>query len=877
MGAEYIVLVLLVLGLMMGAVLGWLAFFRIGKLRSRINSLQRDLHILQQQVNPPAPGSSFTASPDYTSTAANTTAPARSEPQESPQPEAVKAATFANERPRWQALLVDNWMIWLGGLCVALAGVFMVKYSMEVGLLGPRARITLALFTGLGLHAAAAWLRRRNAGSDPVFAALAGGASITLYAALLAALHLYHLLDPRLVFALLAVVSLMTMALSLVHGPLLAIIGLIGAYTVPILVSNNSGNMVATMIYSLIISGAALLLLRYVFRYWLWWGVMAGGLGWWFLSLNASQADLFRGPYLALLAWGMVALPGFDWFLRGRHLTLANIPEAGARPIRLFKFHGQLNQPGLLLVILAWGFSMYRQGFDADAPGLWIPLVAVVFFAARQRDSLAALPWITLVVQWLAWLVSAIHYDSAINQFSLSGLPLAEQPQFLTFTGFMGLTYTGLALLHVRERGFSHGWMSLALLSPLAWLALAYLLVNGLSQSLHWSVMTLIAGAAYGTTAGVLLQRGKHKNTALWLTLGGHFAYSLAVAMYFREAGLTLALSAQLLSLSWLMKRHQLPWLGYLIKALLAVIVIRLTFNPWLLSYPNDVHWSLWTFGGATLFSALAAMQCRSSPDIQKWLEAATLHLLVLTLGAELRYWLYDGDIFSHHYSLKEAAINTSLWAGLALTYYRRSAVSESLGNLYKMCSRILLALALASYGIVVVVHNPWWSNAAIGTAPVFNMLLLAYGLPVVMALLVARYHEPAVRRTALGIAGPGALLFVSLEIRHLWQGGLLSLQNPTSEGELYSYSISWLLMAIAAILAGTSWRLPDLYKSGIALLAVVIAKIFIIDMSDLEGLLRVASFMGLGLSLLGLAWLHRRMQNKQTAESVSGPSGQEA
>jgi uncharacterized membrane protein len=83
--------------------------------------------------------------------------------------------------------------------------------------------------------------------------------------------------------------------------------------------------------------------------------------------------------------------------------------------------------------------------------------------------------------------------------------------------------------------------------------------------------------------------------------------------------------------------------------------------------------------------------------------------------------------------------------------------------------------------------------------------------------------------------------------------------------------------MASAAILAGASWRVPDLYKSGIALLAVVIAKIFIIDTSDLEGLLRVASFMGLGLSLLGLAWLHRRMQNNQTAVVVSGASGQEA
>jgi uncharacterized membrane protein len=39
----------------------------------------------------------------------------------------------------------------------------------------------------------------------------------------------------------------------------------------------------------------------------------------------------------------------------------------------------------------------------------------------------------------------------------------------------------------------------------------------------------------------------------------------------------------------------------------------------------------------------------------------------------------------------------------------------------------------------------------------------------------------------------------------------------------------------------------------------IVIAKTFLFDMADLEGLLRVASFMGLGLSLLGLAYLYQR------------------
>jgi uncharacterized membrane protein len=49
-------------------------------------------------------------------------------------------------------------------------------------------------------------------------------------------------------------------------------------------------------------------------------------------------------------------------------------------------------------------------------------------------------------------------------------------------------------------------------------------------------------------------------------------------------------------------------------------------------------------------------------------------------------------------------------------------------------------------------------------------------------------------------------------------------------------------------------------HRAGIALLLLVIAKLFLIDMSDLDGLLRVASFLGLGLSLLGVAYLYQRI-----------------
>ncbi len=65
-------------------------------------------------------------------------------------------------------------------------------------------------------------------------------------------------------------------------------------------------------------------------------------------------------------------------------------------------------------------------------------------------------------------------------------------------------------------------------------------------------------------------------------------------------------------------------------------------------------------------------------------------------------------------------------------------------------------------------------------------------------------------------------------------------------------------------------------YKPGIINLSInktePANKLFLVDMSDLEGLLRVASFMGLGRGLLGRSYLHQRLQQQGGgAETESG------
>ena len=45
--------------------------------------------------------------------------------------------------------------------------------------------------------------------------------------------------------------------------------------------------------------------------------------------------------------------------------------------------------------------------------------------------------------------------------------------------------------------------------------------------------------------------------------------------------------------------------------------------------------------------------------------------------------------------------------------------------------------------------------------------------------------------------------------------------------------------------------------------MVLVVLKVFLSDMSGLEGLYRIASFIGLGLSLVGIGWLYQRFVQK--------------
>ncbi len=214
---------------------------------------------------------------------------------------------------------------------------------------------------------------------------------------------------------------------------------------------------------------------------------------------------------------------------------------------------------------------------------------------------------------------------------------------------------------------------------------------------------------------------------------------------------------------------------------------------------------------------------------------------------------------------------NDSHWsAGLMALVWLVSAANQlwrvQAGGQVLKWVRIGLATLFGAIGtfalwLVLVPDNPLLSTGETVLGPVLiSTLALAYLLPALVFGFVAwRFIFLPVRLLILfTVVGAGlASLWLGLEIRHFWRGDILSVPG-TSQYELYSYTIAMLLAGAGLLYQAIAKASTALRRVAMAVIAVTVAKVFLVDASGLTGLTRVFSFLALGLSLAGLAFLNR-------------------
>jgi Predicted membrane protein (DUF2339) len=89
--------------------------------------------------------------------------------------------------------------------------------------------------------------------------------------------------------------------------------------------------------------------------------------------------------------------------------------------------------------------------------------------------------------------------------------------------------------------------------------------------------------------------------------------------------------------------------------------------------------------------------------------------------------------------------------------------------------------------------------------------------------------------------------------------GGPVSLAELRTQAQV-ALSVLWAGLGVVAFMAGLWFRLDDLRRGGLILLAAATAKAFLFDLAALDVAYRVVSLIALGLLLLASAWLWQRL-----------------
>ncbi|MDT8282984.1 MAG: DUF2339 domain-containing protein, partial [Gammaproteobacteria bacterium] len=615
-----------------------------------------------------------------------------------------------------------------------------------------------------------------------------------------------------------------------------------------ILVSTGSNNIEAALFYSFIVTCSSFWLQRYIYRSWLWWGTWLGATGWFVLSLDQpDMAQGMRALYLAALAYAGVALS-----FAGLRLGKIDVEAFVGR-----KVFDQINSVFVVLSLAMMLMLRTESLNELSYPAIALLPIIAALVTRNNLPALRLVPLITLLP--VVTELFSMHYSFHDWKLTIEPMNVALQNAYIMLLVFMTAAFVGIGgreLFHGRHPGY---WSSFILFMPLAAIVMAYLRIAGMQGGLSWALPTLLIGGIYAYLLAEWRNRMKVVEVEAALAIATQTAIAVACFFAFSEVTLTLILAVQLIGLAYEDRKLSIAVIPIIIKIMLMLVIVRLTFNPWVVLYEVSSLTILLTYAGCLASCLLAAREVRNRPELTVWLHSAAAHLLVLTLVVFTRYMLYGGNIFVKQFSLTEASIYICSLAAVGIIYEGKANTLQSFNRWYRGLAMLHIFVAAGLYVIYnMILHNPLWSLESIGKTPVFNLLLIGYAMPVVLSAIIYKRMTDLEKVAGL-VSVLGLYLFATLEIRHLWNAGFY-VNMPVKEGELYTYSLIWLLLSVAIMIYGAYRNNSDAKKAGIVALLIVVAKAFLWDMRDLDGLWRVVSFLGLGLSLLGIAYLFNKL-----------------
>jgi uncharacterized membrane protein len=865
---------------------GIVAFFMVLGARRRLDVIERRLALFEQRL--PREGAASVA-PEISpapAPAPRPEPPPRAQREEEipksvpPMTAAPAAAPMARpDRPSagFEEKFGTRWVVYIGGLALALGGIFLVRYSIEQGLLGPGMRIFLGGLLAAGLIAAGEWMRRQEnrsgiAGISPAHipSILTAAGTTVACATVYAGYGLYGFFGPALAFVLLGIVALATLAAALLHGPALAGLGLVGAYVTPLLVSSDKPSYWALYLYLAVITGAAFGLAR--MRLWRWLAVTAIALNalWILPGIDSLQTDILVPHALhAAVGFALVAALIVSGFLYGPPAETGRIETVSSAALAVY--------------LLAVTLLVLATRHDPVAFLAFSLLVfATIAIASRSDAAVAAVPAAVILVALVMW-HWAVPFDyntlvapnlvspgiTANPNPALFGSHLALGAAFALAFGAAGF----LAQARTASPVIAMLWAASAVIAPIVILMAVYYRIAGLERSIPFAALALLLAVLYGYGVEYLNKRpakpGQAAAGAIF-AVGGIAALALALTLAMEKGWLTIALALMVPGIAWVERQRPLPALRWTAAVVVALVVARIMWEPRIVG--SDVgttpifNWLLWGYGVPALSFWFAGYLLRQRVDDipARMTDSAAILFTVLAAFLQIRHYITGGDIYRGSTEITEVALQICIGLALVIGLER---VRERTQNIVHNVGALViggLTLAVILFGVVLG-NNPMlpFARGLNVEGLFFNVLLLAYGLPAALAAalaLMTRTTRPQWYRAVAAVTAVTlALLYLTLQVARFYQGPFVQMSG-VSDAEQYTYSAVWLIFGVALLVVGFLLRSQPVRYCSAAVVVVTIGKVFLFDMAGLTGVFRAFSFIGLGLVLVGIGLLYQRL-----------------
>jgi uncharacterized membrane protein len=777
----------------------------------------------------------------------------------SPAAPVVPAAPAVPAGPSWIERLLDAGKRWITegnvpvkvGMLVLFAGVAaFLKYASDQGMFHMPVSVRLSLVALVAIAGVAfGWMQREKRRAFAL--SLQGGALGVLVMTVFAAYRLYDLLPATATFGLLIVFVAGLGVLAVLQDALaLAVLGLIAGFAAPIIASTGQGNHVALFSYYAVLNlgilGIAWKKAWRVLNVLGFIGTFGVGTAWGVLSyrpaLFASTEPFLILHFLLYLAvpWlhvlrsprrGRAILDGclmfgnpiaslllqgalLDWEpmpLAISALVAAAIYVAIAFAIRKREDMGLLRETWAVLSVafatiavpLALSASVIASVFALEGAGL-------IWLGFRQARRLPR--WAGVFLQLaagVAWALAALfthHYND---------LPILNA----AFIGSLLLVLgASVGVWQFDRHGMSRGVSGLARVGLLVWAVIWWLVSFGNEIDTFVFERTLAFGewlALLAVTAWLLAEACKRVRK---LDLGVVLAFAVPS---FLAAGMVVALSA----------------VGENIQP----------FNGWPLAGIAVMLATGWFTLRAIAAHRVAAILAATIGWV-RWLVIGTASIalafdFVTTMG--------------QGWKLLAAAMPTLLLAGLVLWRPRvvaapLNAYADAIRNAVGACAALALFLA----GVI-----------ALGTAGASNLIPLLNPvdlLLIAVLLLTARGISDAVvpastrRLRPAVIAVMFFIIATSMTLRSVHRLGGVPWDNsmPGSSLAELSLTVVWSIIGVVAWVLGSKRGQRLLWMAGAFTMALVLAKLLLVDRGHLGNLFGIASFMAYGVLCTVIGYL---------------------